>query len=134
MVNLIYISRVGICTTTLRRQFKDIWVLTMDCHIRNRFIHPFDLKVNEKAMVRFSFFLLQTSGYAPGIKCFSWESGGSLPLHSYKPSQDLSDAILKRRTISVERLAIFLGTDKQTHTHTQRQTARQKSCYFYIKI
>ena len=44
---------------------------------------------------------------------FSREGGGTLPENSYKPFRDLLEAILLRKTRSVQRLARFFGTDKK---------------------
>ena len=57
---------------------------------------------------------------------FSLEGGGTLPQNSYKPSRDLWEATLLRRTRSVQRLARSFGTDTQTD--------KQTSCYFSIRI
>ena len=46
--------------------------------------------------------------------------------NSYKPSRDLWEATLLRRTQSVQRLARSFGTDTQTDTQT--------SCYFSIRM
>ena len=56
---------------------------------------------------------------------FSWEGGGTLPKNSSKPSRDLLEDTLLRRTRSVQRLARSFGTDTQTDKHT--------SCYFIIR-
>ncbi len=47
----------------------------------------------------------------------SWEGGGILPQNSYKPSRNLYEATLLRRTRSVQRLARFFGTNRQTDRH-----------------
>ena len=57
---------------------------------------------------------------------FSWEGGGTLLQNSYKPSRNLWEATLLRRTRSVQRLARSFGTNKHTDTQT--------SCYFSMRI
>ena len=57
---------------------------------------------------------------------FSWEGGGTLPQNSKKPSRDLWEATLLRRTQSVQRLARSFGTNKHIDKYT--------SCYFSIRI
>ena len=47
-----------------------------------------------------------------------------LPQNRYKPSQDLAEATLQERMISIQRLAISFGIDRHTYTQT--------SCYWYI--
>ena len=58
---------------------------------------------------------------------FSWEGGGTLPQNSYKPSRDLWESTLLRRTRSDQRLARSFGTNTQTQD-------KQTSCYFSIRI
>ena len=69
---------------------------------------------------------------------FSLEGGGTLPQNSYNPSRDLCEATLLRRTLSVQRLVRFFGTNiqtqRQTYRKTYRQTHRQTSCYFILGI
>ncbi len=47
----------------------------------------------------------------------TWESGATQSQNSYKPSQDLWEAILQKRTIPVQRLARSLSTVRQRHRH-----------------
>ena len=63
--------------------------------------------------------------WGEGGQFLSWEVGGTLPQNSDKPSQDLWEATLKRRTMSVQRLRRSFGTDRQTDRH--------RFCYFYIR-
>ena len=49
---------------------------------------------------------------------FSRESGGTLPQNSYKPSCDLWESTLLRRTRSIQLLARSFGTNTQTHKYT----------------
>ena len=53
---------------------------------------------------------------------FSMDGGRTLPQNSYKPSRDLWEAYLLRRTQSVQRLVRSFVTNRQT------------SCYFFIRI
>ena len=52
---------------------------------------------------------------------FSWEGGVTLPQNSYRPSQNLFEASLYRKTILDGRLETYWSE-------------RHRSCYFYIRI
>ena len=62
------------------------------------------------------------------MAAFSWEGGGVLPQNSYKPTKDQGDAIMHRRTISVEQLSRYFST----HTHIDPVTLNISVIYFYI--
>ena len=62
------------------------------------------------------------------MAAFSWEGGGALPQNSYKPTKDQGDAIMHRRTISVQQLSRSFGT------HTQRSCYFKHFCYLLLYL
>ena len=77
-----------------------------------------------------SYIVLQHSGFKRRRKLFFGGGGGGGRMvdvpspNSYELFQDLCEALLQRKTISVHRLARSFSTYRHTETLT--------SCYFYI--